>query len=422
MSLVSIEERRLDNGLRVVMAPDSRTPIVAVNLWYAVGSRNEEVGRTGFAHLFEHLMFQGSANVPKNGHFERVEAAGGSGNATTWFDRTNYYETLPSHHLELGLWLESDRMGWMLPAMTSEKLENQREVVLNERRQRYENQPYGDWDERLQGLVFPESHPYHHTVIGSAEDIEAATMEDVQHFFRTYYVPNNAVLTLAGDFEPEAAFEMVERHFGPIPKGEQPPPIPGEIELPFDLGGCRKEIVRSQVPLPRLYCAYRVPPFTNEQFYAGDLAANCLGIGRASRLYENLVRERRAKSATAHLLPLTSGATMFLVVVSGYPDQPISMLEEAVLDEVDRLGEVNQEELDRAVARSESMILRELQEAGSRADLLGMYSTLFGDPHRLNEDLERPRDVTLDDVATFAGTHLTRDNCAIVAYEPEGAS
>ena len=229
---VPVERHRLANGLRVTLSRDPSTPIVGVNLWYGVGSRNERPGRTGFAHLFEHMMFQGSANVPKNRHFDLIEKAGGSLNASTWFDRTNYYDTLPSHHLELALWLESDRMGWMLPAMTQEKLENQQEVVKNERKERYDNQPYGDWDERIQALVFPSTHPYHHSVIGSMEDIGAATLEDVADFFQTFYVPNNAVVTVAGDIDNDEALRLVDRYFGEIPAGAPIPPLPGEVDIP----------------------------------------------------------------------------------------------------------------------------------------------------------------------------------------------
>ncbi|MBT8396693.1 MAG: insulinase family protein, partial [Gemmatimonadetes bacterium] len=254
---VPVERHRLPNGLRVTLSLDRSVPIVAVNLWYGVGSRNERSGRTGFAHLFEHMMFQGSANVPKNRHFELVEQAGGSLNASTWFDRTNYYETLPSHHLELALWLESDRMGWMLPAMTQEKLENQQGVVKNERKERYDNQPYGDWDERMQALVFPPDHPYHHSVIGSMEDIGAATLEDVAEFFRTFYVPNNAVLTLAGDFDPDDALGLIETYFGEIPEGAPIPPLPGNEEIPPVIGEMVAEEVIGNVPLPRVYLGAR---------------------------------------------------------------------------------------------------------------------------------------------------------------------
>lgn len=420
--MITLEERSLDNGLRVVLAPDRSTPVVGVNLWYAVGSRNEVRGRTGFAHLFEHMMFQGSAHVEKNGHFEHIEQAGGSANATTWFDRTNYYETLPSHHLEVALWLESDRMGWMLPALTTEKLENQRAVVMNERRQRYDNQPYGDWDERVQALLFPENHPYHHTVIGSMEDIAAATMEDVQQFFQTFYVPNNAVLTLTGDFEPDPAFSLVQKHFAEIPRGAIPPAIPGDPLITSSLDGPVRTRVVSPVPLPRVYMAYRVPPFTTDEYYAGDLAAYCLGSGRASRFYDRLVRGSGiAKSASAHLLPLTSGATMFLVVVNGYPGRGVEELQAGVFEEVAALDSLEESELERAVALVETGILRELQQVGTKADLLSMYATLFGDAERLNQDLRRARSVSVDEIRAYARDYLRPDNCVIVEYLPESA-
>ncbi|HEX5082639.1 MAG TPA: pitrilysin family protein, partial [Blastocatellia bacterium] len=195
------EKYTLPNGLTVILHEDHTTPIVAVNIWYHVGSKNERRGRTGFAHLFEHMMFQGSEHVPATAHFAYIEKAGGTLNGSTWLDRTNYFETVPSHYLELVLWLESDRMGHLAPAMTQEKLDNQRDVVKNERRWRVDNQPYGDWDERLQTMLYPSEHPYHHSVIGSMEDLDAASLQDVVDFFGTFYAPNNAVLTVCGDFD-----------------------------------------------------------------------------------------------------------------------------------------------------------------------------------------------------------------------------
>ena len=223
MAEVPIQRHALDNGLRIVLSRDPRAPLVAVNLWYDVGSKHERPGKTGFAHLFEHMMFQGSAHVEKGQHFSMVQAAGGTLNASTWLDRTNYFETLPGHELELALWLESDRMASLLPAMTQEKLDNQRDVVKNERRYSVDNQPYGDWDERIQGLVYPDDHPYLHSTIGSMEDLSAASLDDVGEFFSTYYAPNNAVLTVAGDFEPDAALEAIGRYFGPIPRNQTLP-------------------------------------------------------------------------------------------------------------------------------------------------------------------------------------------------------
>ncbi len=418
---VPVERHRLSNGLRVTLSLDPSIPIVGVNLWYAVGSRNERPGRTGFAHLFEHMMFQGSANVPKNRHFELIEQAGGSLNASTWFDRTNYYETLPANHLELALWLESDRMGWMLPAMTQEKLENQQEVVKNERKERYDNQPYGDWDERIQALVFPPTHPYHHSVIGSMEDIGAATLEDVAEFFKTFYVPNNAVLTLAGDFDPDSALDLVDRYFGDIPAGAAIPPLPGTVEIPPVIGDTVREEVVGNVPLPRVYMAVRVPPVTAESFHTAEVAATVLGGGKASRLYRSLVREKRvAKDVLAYLFPLQTSASLLLFWVTGYPGAKPEMLERALLDETEGLSSVGQGELDRAVALTETGLMRNLQQVGGRADLLSMFDQTFDDPARLNREVDRVRAVTRSQVEAFGDEFLGPNNRAFLTYIPGG--
>ncbi len=423
MLSIPYEEHRLDNGLRIVLSHDPTVPVVAVNLWYGVGSRNERAGKTGFAHLFEHMMFQGSAHVPKNRHFELIERAGGSLNASTWFDRTNYFETVPSHHLELALWLESDRMGWMLQAMDAEKLENQREVVKNERRQRYDNQPYGDWDERLQAMVFPEDHPYHHAVIGSMEDIDAATLDDVSDFFRTFYVPNNAVLTLCGDFDRNPALELVERYFGEIPPGEPVPPIPGRTDIPPHIGSTVRSVVESDVPLPRVYVACRVPPYTSPDFHTADVAGDILGRGRASRLYRSLVVERRlAKDVVTYVFPLLSGATILLAWATGYPDGDPGELEAAVVGEMEGLTEVSDRDVDRAIAMAETSLLTEIEQVGQRADLLSMFTLYFDDPGRLNGEIERLRAVTPADVRALAASSFTAENRAVLTYLPRGES
>ncbi len=416
---VPVERHRLSNGLRITLSMDRSVPIVAVNLWYGVGSRNERPGRTGFAHLFEHMMFQGSANVPKNRHFELVEQAGGTLNASTWFDRTNYYETLPSHHLELALWLESDRMGWMLPAMTQEKLENQQGVVKNERKERYDNQPYGDWDERMQALVFPSDHPYHHSVIGSMEDIGAATLEDVAEFFQTFYVPNNAVLTLAGDFDPGHALRSIERYFSEIPQGAPIPPLPGNQQISSVIGGVVEEEVVGNVPLPRVYLGLRVPRLVAEGFHTADVAATVLGGGKASRLHRSLVREKRvAKDVLAYLFPLQTSASLLLFWVTGYPDSDPDTLRAALLEELDGLESVTDEELDRAVALTETHLVRSIQQVGTRADLLSMFDQSFDDPGRLNGEVERVRAVTLGQVREFGERFLGPDNRAFLTYLP----
>ena len=420
---VPVERLELENGLKVNLSCDPSTPVVAVNLWYAVGSRNERPGRTGFAHLFEHMMFQGSQHVPENRHFELVERAGGTLNATTWFDRTNYFETVPSHQLELALWLESDRMGWLLPAMTQEKLANQRDVVINEKRQRYDNQPYGDWDEWIQAMVYPEDHPYHHTVIGSMEDIRAATLEDVAEFFKVFYVPNNAVLTVCGDFDRNEALEMIERHFAGIPRGGEVPPLPGKPGLSPTIGSTVRERVEAHVPLPRVLMAFRIPACTTPAFHPADVARAVAASGRASRLYRSLVRDRRiAKDVVGHAFPLTTGAGMLLFWATGFSGSDPADLEAALATELEGLESVREEEIERAIAVMETRLVHEIQRVGTRADLLSMFDQLFDDPARLNSELERLRAVTPDQVAEFTRTFLGPSNRAVLTYVPVGPS
>ena len=308
---IPFTRHRLDNGLQVILSPEASVPVVAANLWYRVGSRDERPGRTGFAHLFEHMMFQGSENVPETAHFAQIEKAGGSLNGSTWVDRTNYYETLPANYLELALWLESDRLGWLLGAMTQEKLDNQRDVVKNERRWRVDNQPYGDWDERLQAMLYPEDHPYHHSVIGSMEDLDAASLEDVETFFRTYYRPNNAVLTLCGDLDEDRTLDLVERWFGEIPAGDPVPAVPGRTDIPTVLEEPVRVEVEQDISLARIYKAYRIPPYGDDGWYPAGVAAQILAYGRAARLERVLVRERRlAQDVVAFAFPIVVGAAM----------------------------------------------------------------------------------------------------------------
>jgi zinc protease len=425
MSTLSIpaERHRLANGLRVVLSPDHAVPVVAVNIWYGVGSRNERPGKTGFAHLFEHMMFQGSEHVPKNGHFELIERVGGTLNGSTWFDRTNYYETVPSNDLELALWLESDRMGWLLPAMDQGKLDNQRDVVKNEKRQRYDNQPYGDWSERLQSLMYPADHPYRHTVIGSMDDLDAASLGDVEDFFRTFYVPNNAVLTIAGDLDPAPTLRLVERYFGEIGRGDDPPSLPTDPSVQPTLGGTVRDHVVSDVPLPRLIMAFRAPPYTSEHFAVAEVARALLGMGRASRLYRSLVRERRiAKSVVSYVYPLLSGASMMLVWATGYPDGDLTALEAAVDEELTALEGAEQSEVDRAITLAETDLVHALERVAGRADLLSMFELYFGDPDRINRELDRLRAVSVDQVRGFARERLGADNRAVLTYEPGSAS
>ena len=423
--LIPIERFSLDNGLRVVLSEDHSNAVVAVNLWYNVGSRNEAAGSTGLAHLFEHMMFQGSQNVPDTQHIAHVERAGGSVNGSTWLDRTNYYETLPAHQLELALWLESDRMGFFLPALTQEKLDNQRDVVKNERRERVDNQPYGDWDERLQAMLYPPAHPYHHSVIGSMADLDAASLDDVKRFFSTYYAPDNAVLSIVGDFDGAEARRLVERYFGPIPRGPGLPPLPGEPRLePFALGREVRDMVEGDFALARVYLAYRIPPFGSSEFYAADVLTEVLSAGKSSRMYRDLVRDRRiARSATAFCLPIVTGAASLMVRGISPPGGDPAALEAALLEQLDAIAKEGPSaaELERALTGLEARNTLELQRVAERADRLSMLTTLFDQPERINTELDRYRAVTSEEVRALAERYLHADNRVVLTYVPRAA-
>jgi predicted Zn-dependent peptidase len=425
MAEVPIERHALDNGLRIVLSRDPRAPLVAVNLWYDVGSRHEKAGKTGFAHLFEHMMFQGSANVEKGQHFSLVQAAGGTLNASTWLDRTNYFETLPGHELELALWLEAERMASLLPAMTQEKLDNQRDVVKNERRFSVDNQPYGDWDERMQALVYPDGHPYHHSTIGSMEDLSAASLEDVSEFFATYYAPNNAVLTVAGDFETDTALAMIDRHFGPIAANDALPPPP-DMSVDPALGAPVRETAVDQVPLPRIYLAHRVPPFGTDAFDAFDVAADILGSGRASRLYAALVREQRvAQDVSVFVFPIIGGASMFALWVTARPGIHLETLEASLLAEIDRLASdgPTDADLERVRNLQASRTASGLERISERADRLSMYTCLFDEPQRINDEVARYAAVDADRVRGALQSAIVPDNRVTLTYVPaEGGS
>ncbi len=419
---IPFERFALSNGMRVVLSQESRAPVVAVNLWYHVGSRNERAGRTGFAHLFEHMMFQGSSHVPDTSHFAFIEKAGGSLNGSTWLDRTNYFETVPAHYLELALWLESDRMGFLLPAMTQEKLDNQRDVVKNERRWRVDNQPYGDWDERLQALMYPPEHPYHHSVIGSMEDLDAASLHDVENFFRTYYAPNNAVLTICGDFERAPTLELVERYFGDLPPGPAIPQIPGQLELAPTLGTEKRETVEQDVSLPRDFVCYRIPRYGDAAFYAADVAATILGTGKASLLNRSLVlKQQTAQDVAAYAFPVVVGASILVVLATAAEGVALERTEADLLSAVDALRTIGDDEVARAVSLIEARHLTDLQSVDHRADAFSMMTTLFDDPNRVNTELDRYRAVTTADVRAFAHAYLAADNRAVLTYLPRAS-
>src|SRR5688572_33107144 len=295
---LQFEKYTLPNGLEVILSQDRRLPMVAVNLWYHVGPANEEPGRTGFAHLFEHMMFQSSKHVPPDSHIRLLEAAGASDlNGTTDYDRTNYFETVPSNQVELALWLESDRMGYLLDKVDQPALSNQQDVVRNERRQSVENEPYGLAEETLTQSLFPAGHPYYGNVIGSHEDIQAAKLDDVKNFFKQYYAPNNASLAIVGDFEPAQMKALVQKYFGTLKRGPAVPPITADTPK---ITSERRKVVNARVELPRVYMAWLTSPILKPGDADADIAATILGGGRSSRLYKKLVYEKQiAQDVTA---------------------------------------------------------------------------------------------------------------------------
>ena len=418
---IPIETFRLDNGLFVTLSEDRTAPIVAVNLWYHVGSANEKVGRTGFAHLFEHMLFQGSEHVGSNEHFELIQRAGGTLNGSTWLERTNYYETVPSNQLAIALWLEADRMGYLLPAMTQDKLDNQRDVVKNERRWSVDNQPYGTWMERLSALTFPESHPFHHSLIGSMEDLSAASLDDIKQFFGSFYTPDNAVLSIAGDFDPAETKRLVEQYFGVIPRGKDRPALP-RMDLPETFGEPLRVVVEDDVALPRLYVAFRSPVFGSDSYYVASVVSAILGMRRGSRLHRSLVRERQiAADATAFTFDLAKGSDLLVADVVGRPETTPEKLEGEVNREIDLLmtNGATQEEVDRAIALIETDMITAMQSASERADRLSMFATFFGDPKLINEQSDKYRSVTLAQVNEFARTKLGVNNRASLLFVPK---
>ncbi|MGD9487636.1 MAG: M16 family metallopeptidase [Calditrichaceae bacterium] len=416
---IQFEQYFLDNGLRVILHEDHRIPVVAVNLWYHVGSGNERKGRTGFAHLFEHMMFQGSEHVGSDKHFKLVQSAGGNLNGSTFFDRTNYYETLPSHYLEMGLWLESDRMGFLLPAMTQEKLDNQRDVVKNERRQRVDNQPYGLWLEKILELSYPDDFSYHWPIIGYMEDLEAATLDDIRQFFKMYYAPRNASLTLAGDFDPAQARALIEKYFGEIKNDEVKPPA----VVPFEgfYKGEKRDVLMDNVQLPRIYMAYHVPPYGTDEWYALDLMSDILSAGKSSRLYQSLVYDLQiAQDAFAFILPMQRSSLM-IFIITPKPGVEIDFLESALEKEIERVKSdlIETGELDRVVNQIEARKTRELQSNASKADMLNMFATYFDKPELINEEIDRYHLVNPEKMRDAAQKYLNIDNRAVVTFLPK---
>ena len=410
---------RLDNGLTFLVNEDPSIPVVAVDVWYHVGSGYEDVGRTGFAHLFEHVMFEGSANVPEGDFDNLLEAAGAVNNGSTNTDRTNYYEILPSNALELALWLEADRMGGLLETMDPGKLDIQRDVVKNERRQSYENRPYGMFFPTAVEALYPAGHPYSWPTIGSMEDLGAASLEDVEAFFRRFYAPNNAVVAVSGDVRAEEVRALAERYFAWIPQGDpvQRPDLPRP-----SLESRRYITLEDRVTLPQVNLMWRTPPALSEDDAALQALAEILTSGKNSRLYRRLVYEEQVAQdvSSFNWSKLLSGD--FFVTVTGREDQSLQALESAVVEEVARLAREGPtaEELERVVNGIETDFVAGLETAIGRAEQMNHYYYYTGDPDYAGEDLAAYRALTPEAVRRAAATYLDGANRLVISIVPEG--
>lgn len=412
----------LPNGLNVILHEDHSTPTVSVNTWYHVGSGYEKPGRTGFAHLFEHLMFMGSGHVPVGEFDKLLEAAGGENNGSTTEDRTNYYEDVPINALELALYLDSDRMGFLVDAMNPQKVDAQRDVVKNERRQSYENRPYGLSEETILKNLFPPTHPYSWPVIGSMTDLSAASYDDVVEFFRTYYVPNNASLVVSGDINPKETIKLVEKWFGAIPKAKPvPPQNPAEVKLNEE----KIVVLEDKVQLPRLYMTWITPKRFSPGDAEMDVVANILAGGKNSRLYKKLVydlqiaQDVRAGQSSSKLV------SQFQIIATARAGHNLTELKNVIQEEIDKLKkeEPTQRELQRTVNQYEAAFIDQLESPGGfsgKADMLNSYFYYTGNPDYANEDLARYKALSTDDIQTATQTYLVDNGRVILSIVPKG--
>jgi zinc protease len=413
------EKVTLPNGLEVILHEDHSTPIVAVNTWYKVGSGDEKPGRTGFAHLFEHVMFTGSQNVP-TGQFDKLlEAAGANNNGSTTEDRTNYYETMPSNALPLALWLDADRMGHLLPVMDQAKLDLQRDVVKNERRQRVDNVPYGRANETILAALYPPNHPYHWPVIGSMTDLSAASLDDVKQFFRTYYAPNNATIVIAGDFNRDSAVKWVNRYFAAIQRGPQMPPRPvvPAVTIPRDTF----LVLEDRVLLPRLYETWPTVAIYAPDDAALDVLASVLAGDKNSRLYKRLVFDTQLAQDVTAYHNSTKLDGNFNVIVTPKPGQTPSRMAELVSEEVNRVARdgITGRELARALNTRRAAFLDGIASVLGKADRLAEYNYFAGAPDYIQQDAARYDRVTTADVQRVAAQYLTKPK-VVLTVVPQG--
>lgn len=416
---IQFEKYKLPNGLEVILHEDHSTPIVAVDTWYHVGSGDEQLGRTGFAHLFEHIMFMGSQHVPVGAFDQMLEAAGADNNGSTTEDRTNYYETLPSNALPLALWLDSDRMGFLLPTMDLAKVNLQRDVVKNERRQRVDNVPYGRADETILAALYPKSHPYSWPVIGSMTDLSAASLADVQNFFRTYYAPNNATLAIAGDFDPATVKKLVAQYFGDIPRG---PEVKRRVTVPaVSVPRDTFLVLEDKVQLPRLYYAWHSVKGFSKDDAALDLLAQIVANDKNSRLYKKLVYELQTAQNVSSFQDGSRLDGKFEISVTPKPGQKVADIDKVVETELANIinNGVSQRELQRAQNVYKASFLNRLASVLGKAEVLNSYNYFIGNPDYVQQDAARYDRVTAADVQRVAKTYLGRPKIVLTVV-PEG--
>jgi predicted Zn-dependent peptidase len=426
LAALPVERATLKNGMRVVLSPDRTIPTIGLAMYYDVGSRNEVRGRTGFAHLFEHMMFQGSKNVAKGEHFQLVLNRGGEMNGTTSSDRTNYYETLPSNELELGLWLESDRMKSL--AITQENFENQRQTVMEERRQSYDNQPYARSWLRINELAYGDYFPYAHSTIGDMKDLENAPLSAVQEFFDAYYAPNNAIISLAGDFDSKEALALIDKYFGSIPARPRPSYEPGELAP--QTAERTESMLDELAQLPAFHIAYHVPPSHDPDHYALDILAMALGDGESSRLYQELVKKRELLSSLHVGTDSRRGPDLFTVWAVCAEGKDPKAAREVIYAELESIAKkgLSARELDKAKNRLRSSFVFGLASNLDRANVLGSFELFFGNAELLKSELDRYLAVTGSDVQRVAGKYFPATNRTVldvvpnVSAKPEGAA
>jgi zinc protease len=419
---VPFTKQILPNGLTVILHEDHSIPTVAVNIWYHVGSGYEKPGRTGFAHLFEHLMFMGSRNVPTGEFDNLLESVGGNNNGSTSTDRTNYFEDIPSNALELALYLESDRMGYLVDAMSPESVDAQRDVVKNERRQSYENRPYGLAWETIYANVYPEGHPYSWTTIGSMEDLSAASYEDVVEFWETYYTPNNASLVIAGDIDPDETMELVKKWFSEIPEGMPVPPInPAAARLTSE----KLLLLEDNVQLPRLYIVWITPPVLTPGDAEMDILASVLAEGKNSRLYKRLVYDLQIAQDVSAYQASKKLSSEFMIIATARTGHNLDEIKNVIQEEIDRIKNEppDEREVQKAVNQFEASFLASMERTGSfggKADLLNYYYYYTGNPDYFNESLSRYKALNVFDIQAMAQTYLPDNGRVILSIVPKG--